>query len=166
MQKIMGSIIVIVTCTAFGFEKSRELQFRLKELEELKKMFTILKSEMQYTRAPFSELFFKISRKMEGIYKEWLIRLSKDLEKREKGTFQEAWKITILDCLDTSRLTVEEKEELWQIGNSLGYPETIDLYLEQLELSIQRTREELKTKKKLYQSMGVMCGIFLVIVLL
>ena len=166
MQKIIGSIIVVAVCTVMGFEKSRELQLHLKELEELKKMFTILKGELQYTRAPFSEMFFKISKKIEGIYKEWLIHLSEDLEKRKMGTLQEAWKTTILKYLNESRLTVEEKEELRQIGNSLGYPETIELYLEQLEVSIQSTREELNTKKKLYQSMGIMCGIFLVIVLL
>lgn len=166
MQKIIGSIIVVAVCTVMGFEKSRELQLHLKELEELKKMFTILKGELQYTRAPFSEMFFKISKKTEGIYKEWLIHLSEDLEKRKMGTLQEAWKTTILKYLNESRLTVEEKEELRQIGNSLGYPETIELYLEQLEVSIQSTREELKAKKKLYQSMGIMCGIFLVIVLL
>ena len=166
MQKIIGSIIVVAVCTVMGFEKSRELQLHLKELEELKKMFTILKGELQYTRAPFSEMFLKISKKIEGIYKEWLIHLSEDLEKRKMGTLQEAWKTTILKYLNESRLTVEEKEELRQIGNSLGYPETIELYLEQLEVSIQSTREELKTKKKLYQSMGIMCGIFLVIVLL
>jgi len=166
MQKIIGSIIVVAVCSVMGFEKSRELQLHLKELEELKKVFILLRSEMQYTRVTFVEMFLKISKKIEGLYRSWLIQLSETLEKHEKGTLQEAWELAILDSLKESRLTIEEKEELCRVGSSLGYPEAIELYLEQLELSIQRTREELKNKNKLYQSMGILCGIFLVIVLL
>lgn len=166
MQKVIGSIIVVTTCTVLGFEKSRELQLHLKELEELKKVFTLFRSEMQYTKATFSELFMKISKKLDGMYRCWFEELAKVLEHCDKGTFQEIWANLIEKHYDESKLTKEELESLIQIGNSLGYLETIDLYLEQLEISIQGTREELKNKKKLYQSMGIMCGIFLVIVLL
>lgn len=166
MQKIVGSMIVIAVCTALGFEKSNELSMHLNALEELKKLFVLLRSEVQYTKAPFAELFLKISRKMDGVYREWLLRLSKDLEKHEKGTLQEVWKVSVYEYLEESRLTKEELEELCRVGNSLGYLETIELYINQLDFSIEKAREELKSKKKLYQSMGIMCGIFLVIVLL
>lgn len=166
MLKIVGSMIVIAVCTALGFEKSNELSMHLNALEELKKLFVLLRSEVQYTRAPFAELFLKISRKMDGVYQKWLLRLSKDLEKHEKRTLQEVWKVSVYEYLEESRLTKEELEELCRVGNSLGYLETIELYINQLDFSIEKAREELKSKKKLYQSMGIMCGIFLVIVLL
>ena len=86
--------MIIVACTAMGFEKSRELQRHLKELEELKRIFTLIQSELQYTKAAFAEVFFKISRKTDGKYKKWLRELAGDLEKREKGTFQEVWEYT------------------------------------------------------------------------
>ena len=57
-------------------------------------------------------------------------------------------------------------EELKHIGKHLSQPEAIRLYLIQLESSIQTTREEEKEKKKLYQSMGILVGIFLVLVLI
>lgn len=166
MQKVIGSIIVIVVCTVMGAEKSREFQQHLNALEEIKKIFILLRSEMHYTKAPFSELFLKISKKVGGVYQKWLSQLSINLKKHEKGTLQEIWRESVHKYLKESQLTKEELNELSRIGNSLGYLETIDLYLEQLEISIQGTREELKNKKKLYQSMGIMCGIFLVIVLL
>lgn len=166
MQKIIGSIIVIAVCTALGFEKSNDSQMHLNALEELKKVFTLLKSEVQYTKAPFAEVFLKISRKVDGVYQVWLSQLSKNLEKHEKGSLQEIWKVSIYENLKESRLKQEELEELCRVGNGLGYLETLELYLNQLDFSIEKTREELKNKKKLYQSMGIMCGIFLVIVLL
>ena len=166
MQKVIGSVMIIVACTAMGFEKSRELQRHLKELEELKRIFTLIQSELQYTKAAFAEVFFKISRKTDGKYKKWLRELAGDLEKREKGPFQEVWEYEIAEHFKDSQLAKEELEDLRQVGKNLGYLETLDLYLEQLDLSIQKTREEIKSKKKLYQSMGIMAGIFLVIVLL
>ncbi len=42
---------------------------------------------------------------------------------------------------------------------------SIDLYLEQLELGIREAQEAARTKQKLYQSLGVAGGIFLVILL-
>lgn len=158
--------MIIAACTAMGFEKSHELQMHLKELEELKRIFTLMQSELQYTKAAFAEIFLKISRKTEDKYKEWLKGLACDLEKREKGTFQEIWEYAIAENFKETRLTKDELEDLKQVGKNLGYMETLDLYQEQLDLSIQKTREELKSKKKLYQSMGIMAGVFLVIVLL
>ena len=163
---MIGSVMIIVACTVMGFEKGHELQVHLRELEELKRIFTLIQSELQYTKAAFAEVFLKISRKTDDKYKKWLRELASNLEKREKGTFQEVWEYEIAENFKNSQLTKEELEDLRQVGKNLGYLETLDLYLEQLDLSIQRTREEIKSKKKLYQSMGIMAGIFLVIVLL
>lgn len=166
MLKIVGSIMVIAMCTTLGFEKSMELQKHLKELEELKRIFVILRSELVYSKVMFSEVFFKISKKTEGLYKEWLIDLAKKLELCGTGTFADIWKNSIRTYFDSTALIQSEKDELEQIGVSLQYVDAIDLYLAQLNFSIESTREELKRKKKLYQTIGVMSGIFLVIVLL
>lgn len=166
MQKLIGSIMIILACTAIGFEKSQEMLRHLKELEELKKVMTLIRSEMQYTKVPFAEIFQKISKKTEGIYADWLTELAAELEKRGKGTFQEMWRNTIKEKFQESTLSKKELDELCHIGASLGYLETIDLYLEQLDYTIQNTKEETTSKKKLYQSMGVMGGVFLVIILL
>lgn len=166
MQKVIGSIVVIAVCTALGFEKSRELQLHLKELEGLKRLFTILHNELVYTKATLSEVFWVVSKKTEEPYKEWLMDLAKKLEMCGTGTFAEVWKISIETHFKETRLKKMEVDELKQVGLGIQYADTLSLYLTQLDFSIETMREELKTKKKLYQSMGIMCGIFLVIVLL
>lgn len=166
MQKIIGSIIVIAVCTAMGFEKSKELQQHLKELEGLKRLFTILHSELVYTKAALSEVFLKTSKKTEEPYKNWLLDLAKQLEMCGTGTFSELWKNSIDTHFAETILEKNEVDELEQVGLGIQYADTLNLYLNQLDFSIETTREELKSKKKLYQSMGIMCGIFLVIVLL
>ena len=66
MQKIIGGIIVIAVCTALGFEKGRELHVHLNELEELKRLFLIIQSELKITKATLSEIFLKVSKKTEA----------------------------------------------------------------------------------------------------
>ena len=166
MYKWLGSILIIASCTGIGFSKSQDMRKHLEELEELKKLFYLLKSELQYTRAPFAEVFEKIGRKANPPFDSWLFVLASRLQKKGTGSFCEIWKETIQEKLQECRLCEEEFEELKQIGKSLEYMESIDLYIEQLEYKIEHTREEYKTKKKLCQSMGIMGGIFLVILLL
>ena len=166
MFKIVGSIVVIFSCTMIGFEKSKEMTKHRKELEELQRIFTRIQIELEYMSTPFGELFLKIQNKTEGKFKRWMQDISKEINMRHKSTFEEIW-ITAIDIhFKDTFLTYSELEELKQIGKNISHKEALALFLAQIELFIQHTREEEKTKKKLYQSMGIMTGSFLVIVLI
>ena len=158
--------MIIGASSGIGFTKSKDLQGHLNELEEIKKLFYLLRSELQYTRAPFSEVFEKIAPKVEEAYREWLISLSQRLSEKAQGSFWEIWCLSISEDLQGTKLKADELEELKNVGKNLEYMESLDLYIEQLEYKITNTREAYQSKRKLCQSMGVMGGIFLVILLL
>lgn len=166
MLKLLGSILILVACTGIGFGESRELQYHLEQLEEIKKLFYLLRSEIQYTRAPFAEVFEKISNKTKAPYAEWLLGLCSRLKQKESGSFWNMWIISIAEDLKNSGLKEDEIQELKNLGKNLEYTESLDLYLEQLEYHIKHTRESYRSKRKLCQSMGIMGGIFLIILLL
>lgn len=165
MQKLIGCILVFIACTAMGVSKGQDLEMHLKELEKLRRIFLFIRSELQYTRAPFEEIFEKVEKKNEGIYARWLEVLAENLHKGET-TFEEIWRKSIEEQLSQSRLTKEERQELKNVGKTLEHIETIDLYLEQLEYQIHNKRKAYQSKKKIYQSMGISGGIFLGIILL
>ncbi len=158
--------MILLACGGLGFSKSRELQLHLNELEEIKKIFSLLKSELLYTRAPFSEVFEKISKKTSPTYKKWLIGLQHKLDNKTKSSFWEIWCMSITEDLHESKLNKDELEELKSVGKSLEYLESLDVYIEQMEYKINNTRETYKSKRKLCQSIGVMGGVFLVILFL
>lgn len=166
MHKIIGCILIILGTTGAGFSKSRELQNHLMELEELNKIFYLLKSEMEYTRAPLAEIFTKISQKTGEPFQNWLRKLSEKLYEKQGGRLWEIWSNSIEEDLRGSRLKEEEIRDLIQVGRNLEYIENLKLYVEQLEYRIAHTRESYRTKRKLCQSLGIMSGIFLVILLL
>ena len=166
MHKWIGSILIIVACSGMGISQSQEMQRHLNELEELKKLFYLLRSELQYTRAPFGEVFEKIARKTKESYSTWLLDLCERLRNKGTGSFWEIWCQSIEKDLTGSRLKKDELEELKNVGKNLEYMESLDLFLEQLEYQTKNTRELYRSKRKLCQSMGIMGGIFLVILLL
>lgn len=159
MFKIIGSVLIVLSCTAFGVEKSRELSIHRKELEELQRLFVLIQRKLEYMKMPLEELFATMQ-------SNWLLSISKELKNLSQKTFYEVWTSSIDTYFQKTFLTKSEIEELKQIGNHISKPEAIRLYLIQLENSIQNTREEEKEKKKLYQSMGILCGIFIVLVLI
>lgn len=158
--------MIIGASSGIGFTKSNDLQSHLNEMEEMKKLFYLLRSELQYTRAPFAETFYKISSKTKSPYKEWFSKLSQRLSAKTRGSFWEIWSLSIEEDLQGSNLKEDELEELKNVGKNLEYMESLNLYIEQLEYKITNTREAYRSKRKLCQSMGVMGGIFLVILLL
>ena len=166
MHKIIGVMLIVSACTAFGVEKGRELSIHRKELEELHRIFTYIQTELEYMRTPIGELFMKIKNKVDAAYQEWLEFLAENAQNAHSRSFIEIWISSIDIHFKQSFLTKSQLEELKQIGKNLSKPEAISIYLTQLENDIQNTREEEKEKKKLYQSMGILTGIFLVLVLI
>jgi len=159
MIKLIGCVLVIASCAGIGIEKSINLTCHRKELEELQRIFTLIQTRLEHIKIPFDELFANMQ-------SDWLLYISRELKQFHKRTFNEIWISSIDTHFKKSFLTKSELEELKHIGKHLSQPEAIRLYLIQLESSIQTTREEEKEKKKLYQSMGILVGIFLVLVLI
>lgn len=169
MQKVIGSVLILLASTAIGIAKGRDLQRYLGELESLKQLFLMLKSEIKYTKAPLGEAFSRIGRKRKDFFGEWMISLAGELEERAGITFFELWKKSIENVFQKSCLKEADIAQLKSMGMNMGCLDeemqlgTIDLYMEQLEITICRRREELQAKKRLCNCLGVMGGIFLVI---
>lgn len=166
MLKLIGCICVLVSSFCIGMNRSEDLKRHLESLEELKKIFCILRSELEYTRAPFSELFEKMIKKVSINFAKWLHELVDRLQEKSNGTFVEIWSATIEEQLKTINLSEEDLQELKSIGKQLEYINQIDLYIERLEYKIIQTRKSYQSKRKLWKSLGIMGGIFLVILLL
>ena len=166
MLKIIGSILILAASTGIGFSKSNDMQCHLNELEELKKIFYLLKSELQYTRAPFAEVFEKLGHKTRMPFQAWLFDLCTRLNEKRGGMFWEMWCDSIEENLKGCKLKEDELNELKNVGKNMEYIESLDLFIEQMEYRIKNTRESYRTKRKLCQSLGIMGGIFLVILLL
>ena len=154
MQRIIGGILVIAATSGIGFLYSKELQIYLEKMLYIRHLIYLLKGELEYCVAPIGEVFGKIAQRVKQPYKNWLLAMQKQVENRELS-------------LKPSHLI-----QLKELGCYLGQNHTavesrnLQLYIERLELEIEKMREGIETKRRIGSCLGVMAGIFLVVILL
>lgn len=172
MVKLTGAILVIASCSFLGFYFSLELKTRIDDLKELKKIIILLRGDIQYANTPLPEAVQALSKRHKGKYKMFLKNISSRLLELNGKSFAEIWKEGVARDLLESSLSKEDFELINQLGESIGYLDkkmqinTLDLYLEEIEEIIEDLSQTVKEKTHMYNSLGIMGGIFIIIILL
>lgn len=171
MIRIIGAVLVLGATSGLGFSMAMNLKKRMELLQHIKKMLFLLRGEIRYARAPLFEAFGNMSKVLEEPYSSFCRLLSDKLTSLDGSLFQTIWKDLVNQTFDSTELTKEDKEQLLHLGDQMGYLDeeqqlgNIDLYLGQLELQLEDARNNLGQKTKLYHCLGVMGGIFLIILI-
>lgn len=171
MLKIIGGICVVGTTTLLGIQKGIALRNTCEELRYLQRLLYQMQSEIRYVRAPLGELVRKIGRDCREPYRKWLLSLEEDMRKREGIPFSRLWEQSIRTHLESLRLPQREMERLCELGGQMGAVDMelqmriLGLYQEQLSQTMEELRASVNSKVKLCHCMGVISGIFLVILL-
>lgn len=172
MLKFAGACLILVSAAGIGVSFASDLKRRYQELRILKQLVYMLRGEIRYTKTPLSEAFSHISVRIPEPFGPFLAAVSEEMDKADGRCFGDIWRELIRTRLSQSRLNRTDKERLETLGEVLGYLDlemqlsAIDLYLEQLEISLREAEGSIGSKQKLYQSLGVAGGIFLVILLI
>lgn len=172
MLKFIGASLIISSCSALGFYFSYELKTRIANLKDLKKLLILLRGDIQYANTPLPEAVQALAKRHDGTYKNFLNNISSCLMELNGESFASIWKEGVKKDLLHTSLMKEDYALLNQLGESIGYLDknmqinTLDLYLEQIEVAIDGLSQSVKEKTHLYNSLGVMGGIFITIILL
>ena len=161
--------MILLSGAGLGFNKSRELGNRKKHLEMLMRMIILLKGEIRYGNTSLYDAFTGAAGKLEGKYREFFLNTAEEIKKKTGKPFGEIFRSCARESLDDQNFTREEKEKIFSLGERLGYL-GMDMQLRQLQLleedvenEIQELNKDLKEKKKLYQSLGILLGILLAV---
>lgn len=172
MLKFAGACLILASASGIGISFGADLKKRYQELRILKQLVCMLRGEIRYTKTPLPEAFVHISARIPEPFGPFLAAAAAEMNKADGRCFGDIWRELIQTRLSDSRLNRTDKSRLETLGEVLGYLDlemqlsAIDLYLEQLELSLREAENSIGSKQKLYQSLGVAGGIFLVILLI
>lgn len=170
-MKIMGCIMVIASSAGVGFYFSTELKSRISDLHELKKLVGLLRGDIRYASTPLPEAINAIARRHTGRFQMFLCFVSSKLDELSGITFATIWKEAAERELINTSLNKKDKLQLVQFGENLGYLDkemqinTIDLYIEQMEGEIKELSRTAKEKAYLYNTLGIMAGVFITIIM-
>ena len=171
MLKAVGALLVILSCGAMGYGKSLSYTKRQRELEEIQKMLYFLLGEITYRREALPEAMVRVADKIRPPLSDFLREVSRAAKEYQGERFSKIFSQKAEKYLKETSLTKTDLEEFIRLGEDLGYMDitmqenTINLYLEELKGEILKTEKEGPDRKKMYQALGLMAGMFLAIML-
>jgi stage III sporulation protein AB len=170
-MKWIGALLLIGTATIIGFEWSNRLTKRPKQIRQLKSALLILEAEIVYSQASLSDAFVSVSKKIPDPIKSFFAALGMGMQKEQLDFFS-LWEQKVDELVKDSTMNDSEKEILKQFGRTLGQH---DIYQQQkhIQLTIVHLDRELEEALDNYQkygkvakSLGVLSGIFIVLLLI
>ena len=171
MLKAIGSCLILFAGITWGFQMKQNLSNNLRHLINLQEMILMLSSEITYGRVPLKEAFLRISELQKEPFSSLLKDVVQDMETEKGQTLWEIWKCSIQKNKSRICFSKEEFLILEELGENLGCLDVVmqknhmALYEQQIQLRIHRAEKELATKQKMYQYLGVLSGLFLILLL-
>jgi stage III sporulation protein AB len=170
--KIIGCLLVIASSTGIGFFFSSEMKHRIEDLKELRKLIGLLRGDIRYANTPLPEAISVIARRYQGSFHPFFQSTSTKLQEMSGLTFAQIWKEAVEKELADTSLSKKDKAQLITLGENLGYLDkdmqmnTFELYLSQLEDEITELSKTVKERAYLYNSLGIMTGVFISIIMI
>ena len=172
MQRIIGGLLILTATTGAGYIYCTELKAYLEKMQYLRYIFSLIKGEISYTHAPLPEVFSEVGRRVRKPYRTWLLETARAVEMREETGFARAWNRCADKYLKPLGLKQEHSVLMKEPGTFLVSLEqdtldhTLQMYLNRMDLEIEKLRENLAAKTRIGGCLGVMGGLFLIVILI
>ncbi|MFC4324021.1 stage III sporulation protein SpoIIIAB [Litchfieldia salsa] len=171
MMKILGAIFILSASTWIGFEISRHLTERPRQLRYLRTALKSLEAEIMYGHIPLDEAAMNLSRQIPKPLSWFFEVFSKKLQAGGLMVNQ-AWEESMKEIWKLTAFKQGEYEILKQFGETLGQSDRISqqkhivLALTHLEQEENEAREKQGKYEKMIKSLGFLSGLLLIILLM
>lgn len=169
MLKIIGAIMICSGSTAIGISAANRLSLRICVLNIWMSVLDMMHSEIKFLLTPINELMKKCRENAGEPVKTFFDECIRMGDEAPDISFCSAWS-SALSRADYLQLTGQEKQILLDLGNTLGRYDANEqaVRIEHLRKVVEARAKAAENEKgrlgKLYGSLGVACGIALVIV--
>lgn len=153
-----------------GFYMVDRMKRHIRELEQVKKQLMFMEGEIRVGFRPVKDIFAQLEQKSEGNWKSFYAFVQKNMEREKQWSLDQIWLEGIKETLKTSLLNQNEKRAWRELGENLGYLDKemqitlLNICEEHFEEYRLQAEDYLKGNAKIYQTLGIMGGIFLTII--
>ncbi|MBC7960034.1 MAG: stage III sporulation protein AB [Vallitaleaceae bacterium] len=170
-MKYIGMVMVFVACSGLGIMYSVIYKKRVEELIEWKKGIVLLKSEINFALTPLSEAFESIGNRLNGEIKTFFIDLSSFLKSSPHKSMDKMVDQDLRNMLNETCLNDKDAGKIVSFVKGLGLMNKesqmnqLELHIKTMEADIETAKNEEEKNSKLYKTLGVLCGVFIVVLL-
>ncbi len=170
MLKGIGICLIVAGAAGFGRYLGISLKWHLEQLVECREIFAQMDAGRAYLRLPYTQLLRRAAKGKQDLFGEILLEVADAMEQNREADVGTLWGTALKERDGQLMLKEEERELLLALAKSLmsegDHTQVAKLYFMQLEDKIVQAMEEKKEKQKLYGTVGLLGGLFLVILLL
>lgn len=170
-MKWIGALLFISITTWAGFEWSHKLSKRPAQIRQLKNALKILEAEMLYSQLPLRAAFHSISEQISQPTKSFFHGLATNMKASDVDLLL-LWDKQVNLFINSSSLGKNEEEILIQFGRTLGQHDFnqqqkhIQLTAAHLERELEEARDNQLRYGNMTKSLGFLCGLFIVLLLI
>lgn len=169
MVKYLGFLLLFIGSSGLGMAFAEDYKQRILILERIKKMLTFICDRIRTEKDTLPEAFFHTGTRFDGKWKQFLRELYEESEKQTGAALEEIWqeKSEILreDMEEADFLQFRGAMKQTGFGTVEGQFGALIDYKQKVEETLKELLEQKKEKCKLYQTLGVMCGILMIVIL-
>lgn len=164
-------IIIIAASTWIGFDMSKRYQQRVLEIRQFILSLQMLENEMVYSQLPLQQLFNTISSKLDFPTQLFYQHLADDMT-YSITDFSEIWDMQLNSYQRYSSMGQREIDIISQFGRTLGQHTAIQqqkhivLTIKYLENELEEAIDNRKKYEKMSKTIGILIGIFIVLLLI
>ena len=179
-MRYVGILIMAAAAIGAGFMAADRWKERLEVLQRFRQMIYYLKGQILYANATLPEALAEVGERFLTGHEsddeylqepgKFFMRVCERMEHADGVPFSEIWQEEVDKLPDHFPLGAADRENLAAVGKNLGYADsamqerTLLFYLEQTDDSIEYLKKELENRTKLYRSLGMAAGLFIMIV--
>lgn len=172
MLKLAGALLLVMGCAGFGLCMCREMETHTAQLRQLVRAFTMLESEVGYSRATLPEGMVRVGRRLGTELGEYFIRMGKRAQEQSGSSFQTVWQEEMPSWLKTTCLDAREKELLLSFPGFTGFVDgqmqliSLEQFAKELSDAQRKAEKEAESRKKAVLSVSMAGGLLTAILLI
>ncbi|WP_102707191.1 stage III sporulation protein SpoIIIAB [Terribacillus saccharophilus] len=170
-MKWVGAILVLIAATWVGFDLSRRLQQRPKQIRQLISSLQVMEAEILYSQTSIIETSDNLAKQVPQPAAAFFQTLSDKLLLHPVDLY-DCWEETTEAWIDTTALKTSEKDVWLQFGRTLGQHDFeqqqkhIQLAKTHLERELEESEEANQRYGKMIRNLGFLTGLLIVLLLI
>lgn len=172
MLKLIGSLLTLTGSFGLGLAYCLDMKKRLWHLEYMYRICMRLESEIRYSHSCIPDICANLAADLDRPYREFFQMIYRRMQENDGSTFDAIWKDACGFLKE--RLPLKEEEftlfrEFALVGGSPDVnlqEEALGRQMQKLENAVCILKNEMMKKGKMYTSLGILGGLFIIIVLL
>lgn len=172
LLKLAGCAAVLTACTGIGFFAASEVGRREEQLRALYAAFLLIQGDIRYQKSSLPEAFLTAAGRQQGDFSDFFASVAQRLYAHETESFEQVFCEELHKSCRQSALKKKDIALLEQLSGMCGRMDAelsitaLDWYLEQSAQVIKELAQENGGKMALCRRMGILVGLFLLVLLI